>query len=166
MIIGVHAPEFEFEKKVDNIKTATAKYGIHYPVAVDSDLATWTAFNNQYWPAHYLIDKNGQVVYTHFGEGDYDITENNIRYLLGINGGGIAAHGKPARRTGSARRRKPISGYRAGAAHFSSKPTLQKDIAKYTFPEFTPESHWALERQMVIEPEKIRLARTTKTSYS
>ena len=86
VIIGVHSPEFEFEKKIDNIKTAVAKYGITYPVAVDSELATWTAFDNQYWPAHYLIDKNGQVVYTHFGEGHYDITENNIRYLLGLKG--------------------------------------------------------------------------------
>ena len=84
VIIGVHAPEFEFEKKIDNIKTAITKYGIAYPVAVDNDLATWVAFDNHYWPAHYLIDKNGQVVSTHFGEGHYDITENNIRYLLGL----------------------------------------------------------------------------------
>jgi hypothetical protein len=82
----VHAPEFEFEKKIDNIKTALTKYGIAYPVAVDNNLDTWGAFKNSYWPAHYLIDRNGQIVYTHFGEGHYDITENNIRYLLGIGG--------------------------------------------------------------------------------
>ncbi len=84
VIIGVHSPEFEFEKNIDNIKTALDQRGIHYPVAVDNNLATWVAFNNKFWPAHYLINRDGQVVYTHFGEGDYDVTENNIRYLLGF----------------------------------------------------------------------------------
>jgi len=84
VIIGVHAPEFEFEKDLGNIRAAVRKDGIRYPVAVDNDLETWAAYHNQYWPAHYLINKNGQVVYTHFGEGDYDITENNIRFLLGL----------------------------------------------------------------------------------
>jgi hypothetical protein len=86
VIIGVHSPEFEFEKDLGNIKNATVQYGIHYPVASDANLDTWAAFNNQYWPAHYLINKDGQVVYTHFGEGNYDITENNIRFLLGLTG--------------------------------------------------------------------------------
>jgi len=85
VIIGVHAPEFEFEKDINNIKTAVTQHGIHYPVAVDNNLDTWSAFHNQYWPAHYLINQKGQVVYTHFGEGNYDITENNVRYLLGLN---------------------------------------------------------------------------------
>jgi len=75
VIVGVHAPEFEFEKKLDNVKAALAQHGIRYPVALDNNLATWTNFNNLYWPAHYLIDKDGKVVYTHFGEGEYDVTE-------------------------------------------------------------------------------------------
>lgn len=111
VIIGVHSPEFEFEKDMGNIRAAVTKYGITYPIAVDSSLATWSAFNNQYWPAHYLIDKNGQIVYTHFGEGDYDITENNIRYLLGLKGSvtadlqgaPIADHQTPETYLGSAR---------------------------------------------------------------
>src|SRR5262249_4682587 len=65
VIVGVHAPEFEFEKKLDNVKAAVEKYGIKYPVALDSNLQTWSNFNNRYWPAHYLIDKDGRVVYTH-----------------------------------------------------------------------------------------------------
>jgi cytochrome c biogenesis protein CcdA/thiol-disulfide isomerase/thioredoxin len=93
VIIGVHAPEFEFEKNVANIKSAMARYGIDYPVAVDNNLETWLNYKNRYWPAHYLIDKNGQVVYTHFGEGDYDVTENNVRYLLGLRG---KAEAKPS----------------------------------------------------------------------
>jgi cytochrome c biogenesis protein CcdA/thiol-disulfide isomerase/thioredoxin len=84
VILGIHAPEFEFEKKVDNIQNALTRFGILYPVAVDNDLLTWSQFHNQFWPAHYLINSSGQVVYTHFGEGEYDITEHNIQYLLGL----------------------------------------------------------------------------------
>src|SRR5262249_35582634 len=84
VIIGVHTPEFEFEHDVNNVKAAVQKLGILYPVALDNNFATWLAFNNRYWPAHYLINQDGVVVYTHFGEGEYDVTENNIRYLLGI----------------------------------------------------------------------------------
>ncbi|HVT63357.1 MAG TPA: cytochrome c biogenesis protein DipZ [Legionellaceae bacterium] len=84
-IIGVHAPEFEFEKNPKNVENAITAYHITYPVALDNHLDTWTNFNNLYWPAHYLIDRTGRVVYTHFGEGAYGITEHNIRFLLGLN---------------------------------------------------------------------------------
>lgn len=84
VVIGVHSPEFDFERDYNNVKKAVAEYGINYPVALDNNFTTWQNYHNNYWPAHYLIDKNGKVVYEHFGEGDYDITENNIRYLLGI----------------------------------------------------------------------------------
>ena len=84
VIVGVHAPEFEFEKKQENVQDALAQHGIRYPVALDNMLSTWVNFHNRYWPAHYLINQEGQVVYTHFGEGKYDVMENNIRYLLGL----------------------------------------------------------------------------------
>jgi cytochrome c biogenesis protein CcdA/thiol-disulfide isomerase/thioredoxin len=84
VIIGVHSPEFAFEGKLENVQAAVAKFGIQYPVALDNDFATWKNFKNEYWPAHYLINRNGQVVYTHFGEGKYDVTENNIRHLLAL----------------------------------------------------------------------------------
>lgn len=61
------------------------QYGIAYPVALDSQFVTWRNYQNHYWPAHYLINKKGFVVYRHFGEGEYDVMENNIRYLLGVN---------------------------------------------------------------------------------
>ena len=85
VIVGIHAPEFEFEKNNENVKKAIATHHIAYPVALDNHLDTWTNFNNSYWPAHYLIDQKGRVVYTHFGEGEYGVTENNIRFLLGLN---------------------------------------------------------------------------------
>lgn len=84
LIIGIHSPEFDFEKNLANVESAVQRNGILYPVALDNHFVTWTNFANHFWPAHYLIDKKGQVVYKHFGEGDYAITENNIRYLLGI----------------------------------------------------------------------------------
>lgn len=82
VVVGIHSPEFDIEKNRDNVKAAIARYGISHPVALDNRLATWTNFRNQFWPAYYLINKQGKVVYTHYGEGDYDVTENNIRYLL------------------------------------------------------------------------------------
>jgi thiol-disulfide isomerase/thioredoxin len=82
-IIGVHAPEFAFERVPENVRTAVRKLGIRYPVALDNDFATWTAYANEYWPAKYLIDRQGRVRYYHFGEGEYDETERLIRRYLG-----------------------------------------------------------------------------------
>ena len=82
LIIGVHSPEFEFEKDINNVKMATQKYGITYPVVLDSDHQTWDAFNNRYWPAEYLTDYTGHIRYTSIGEGDYDQTETAIQQLL------------------------------------------------------------------------------------
>jgi thiol-disulfide isomerase/thioredoxin len=84
VVIGVHSPEFDFEKTRSNVQEAVQQDGILYPVAQDNQFETWRNYNNSYWPAQYLIDKQGNVVYQHFGEGDYDITENNIRFLLGM----------------------------------------------------------------------------------
>lgn len=83
VIIGVHSPEFDFEKDVDNVSAAVKAAGIEYPVAVDSDMGTWNAYSNRYWPAKYLIDKQGYVAYIHFGEGGYEQTEKAIQSRLG-----------------------------------------------------------------------------------
>ena len=82
IILGVHAPEFEFEKIAENVKMARDQYSIEYPIVQDNDLKTWAAFENQFWPAKYLIDKNGVIRYKHFGEGAYIETEKEIRKLL------------------------------------------------------------------------------------
>lgn len=84
--IGVHTPEFAFEKVQANIETALIRYNITYPVTLDNNYKTWNAYKNQFWPAQYLIDKEGNIVYTHFGEGNYDETEQAIRTLLGMEG--------------------------------------------------------------------------------
>ena len=82
VVIGVHTPEFAFEHETANVQNAIQQYHIHYPVAQDNNYATWNNFNNQYWPAEYLIDANGMVRRTHFGEGEYDQMELAIQTLL------------------------------------------------------------------------------------
>lgn len=152
VIIGVHSPEFEFEKNEANVKAALAKYGIKYPVALDNKLDTWTNFKNQYWPAHYLIDEEGQVVYTHYGEGAYNVTENNIRYLLGLNK--IA----PESSTKSVRSNNQTPETYLGssrASNFSSPETANSEVQNFSIPELLPLNHWALSGKWRIEKERI-----------
>jgi cytochrome c biogenesis protein CcdA/thiol-disulfide isomerase/thioredoxin len=92
VIVGVHTPEFAFEHVVSNVERAVQEHGIRYPVAVDDRYGTWDAWANQYWPADYLIDRNGDVRDAHFGEGAYTQTQDDIRALLGERGGGPMAH--------------------------------------------------------------------------
>lgn len=82
VIIGIHTPEFEFEKNPDNVRQALADFGLEFPVMQDNDYATWEAYNNRYWPREYLIDIHGRVVYDHVGEGNYDETERQIQEAL------------------------------------------------------------------------------------
>jgi cytochrome c biogenesis protein CcdA/thiol-disulfide isomerase/thioredoxin len=82
VVIGVHAPEFAFERNVDNVKAAISTLKIGYPVAIDNEYKIWRAFENEYWPAHYFIDANGMIRHHHFGEGEYDESERVIQKLL------------------------------------------------------------------------------------
>jgi cytochrome c biogenesis protein CcdA/thiol-disulfide isomerase/thioredoxin len=92
VVIGVHTPEFAFEKDVGNVRRAVHDLGVTYPVAVDNDHAIWRAFNNEYWPAHYFIDAQGRIRAHHFGEGEYDQSERIIQKLLAENGHVGIAH--------------------------------------------------------------------------
>ncbi len=89
VIVGVHTPEFEFEKSTTNVQKAIKDFSLEYPVIQDNNYATWNAYKNRYWPAKYLIDKNGKIRYTHFGEGDYDETELMIQKLLVETGASV-----------------------------------------------------------------------------
>lgn len=82
VVVGVHTPEFPFEKSTANVQAALKRFDIRYPVAQDNGYATWNAWRNQYWPALYLVDANGTVVYKHFGEGNYAETEAAIQKAL------------------------------------------------------------------------------------
>jgi thiol-disulfide isomerase/thioredoxin len=93
VLIGVHTPEFGFEKNVDNVRRAVRQMRIDHPIVIDNDYAIWRAFNNNYWPALYLIDARGRVRQHHFGEGEYERTESAIQRLLADAGAGVARNG-------------------------------------------------------------------------
>jgi len=152
-IIGVHSPEFDFERNLDNVKQAVAKYHIQYPIALDNQFQTWQNYHNQYWPAHYLIDGNGKIVYQHFGEGDYDITENNIQALLGTD----KTNTKVSQKSEPLFSQTPETylGY-ARANEFSSKEFLVADQPiPYSYPAVLNENAWALQGKWIIAAEKI-----------
>jgi cytochrome c biogenesis protein CcdA/thiol-disulfide isomerase/thioredoxin len=90
VVIGVHSPEFAFERDFRNVERQVRDLGLTYPVAVDNDYALWRAFANEYWPAHYFIDVRGNIRHTHFGEGEYDVSERVIQQLLAEAGGVLA----------------------------------------------------------------------------
>src|SRR5438477_3894708 len=85
VLVGVHSPEFDFEKVSGNVRAAVQRLGITWPVALDSQMATWSAYSNNYWPAEYLIDQSGKLAYVRFGEGDYDVTDSAVAALLGVH---------------------------------------------------------------------------------
>ncbi len=136
VVIGVHTPEFDFEKDSSNVQKAVQKFGITYPVALDSKYAIWNSFHNQYWPAHYFIDANGKVRHEHFGEGEYDQSERWIQELLAerdakpmakstvsVHAQGVEA----AADMNQVRSPETYIGY-ARAEHFGSPGGIKKDV--------------------------------------
>ncbi len=91
VIVGVHSPEFEFEKATQNVVDAAEGFGLEYPIAQDNDFATWGAYRNRFWPAKYLLDQEGVIRYKHFGEGAYTETEQRIRDLLTVGGADLTS---------------------------------------------------------------------------
>jgi thiol-disulfide isomerase/thioredoxin len=85
VVVGAHCPEFGFEHDLDNVRHATRELGVDYPVVIDNDFAIWQSLANQYWPALYLVDRDGRIRFHHFGEGNYEETERAIQQLLGID---------------------------------------------------------------------------------
>ena len=166
-IIGVHTPEFLFEQDINNVRNAVTKQGIKYPVTLDNQYRTWRNFNNQYWPAHYLINKEGQVVYTHFGEGAYDVTENNIRALLGLKVANKEASANTHTAFGEAgigQTPETYLGYEKGSG-FSSPESLQRDKTQvFSYPSFLPVHAWALSGKWELQSER-SIARQSKASF-
>ena len=145
-IVGVHSPEFAFEKDAGNVADAIADNGIRYPVVQDNELGTWTAFGNQYWPAKYLIGADGEVRFVHFGEGAYAETEQAIRSLLAEAGDaelGEEARASteridPALRTpetylGFARAQGWVVSPRPGTSDYASAPASELDLNEFAY---------------------------------
>ena len=151
-IIGVHSPEFAFERVPDNVRAAVRKLGIRYPVALDNDFVTWTAYANQYWPAKYLIDRTGRVRYVHFGEGEYDETERMIRRYLG---GVRQAVQEVADRTQTARTTpESYLGYER-LDRFVGSRIVANTEATYRFPQWLAPDQLAYAGRMRVEPERV-----------
>jgi len=85
VVVGVHTPEFPFERSPSNVQAALKRHGITYPVAQDNDSQTWNAYRNQYWPAQYIIDQSGKIVFRHAGEGRYEDIDRTVARLLNAN---------------------------------------------------------------------------------
>lgn len=156
IIVGVHTPEFAFEKDSDNVLKATQRFGIHYPVAQDNDFKTWQAYENQYWPAHYLIDQSGVIRQVHFGEGAYMETENAVRLLLNEKPLIMSAEEK-------AKEEKPrlpttpetYLGYKRSERYSSQTHLHMDEIFDYTLKEPISTSHVGLKGKWLVGPESI-----------
>ena len=167
VVVGVHAPEFAFERDVGNVTRAMKDLGIAYPVAVDNQYAIWRAFRNQYWPAHYLIDARGQLRYHHFGEGSYASTERAIQQLLQETGAArvapglieVDAHGiQQAADLGAMRSPETYVGYER-SENFASMPKTVRDQAEtYSAPARPGLNEWGLEGRWVVGAERATLA--------
>lgn len=154
VIIGVHTPEFEFEKDVDNLREAMQDYGTEYLVVQDNNYDTWRAYNNRYWPAKYLIDKDGRIRYTHFGEGKYDETEEMIQELLRETGSAVDEI--DVRNQGydiQSRTPELYLGY-LRMQFLQSPEDVKKDIdSKYSFPSNLARNYFAYSGQWLIADE-------------
>lgn len=155
VIIGVHAPEFEFEKNLSNVQTAVLNDGILYPVALDNHFVTWQNYHNQYWPAHYLINRDGYVVYQHFGEGNYDITENNIRALLGAKSSSVPMTSLAEENLSSNQTPETYLGYWRSERYTSPETVKQNGVLSYSFPTKLYENQWALEGNWWVDRDRI-----------
>jgi cytochrome c biogenesis protein CcdA/thiol-disulfide isomerase/thioredoxin len=170
VVIGVHTPEFAFEKDPVNVRRAVGELGVTYPVALDNDYAIWQGFNNQYWPAHYFVDADGHIRSHHFGEGDYEESEHTIRQLLGEAGytdlpppgmqsagaGGVQAPASEA----DDQSPETYIGY-ARAQNFRSPGGLVHDrLQSYSAPAALDLNQWALEGMWVVDPEKAVLRKS------
>ncbi len=162
VIVGVHSPEFEFEKNTDNVITAMEDYNITYPVVQDNDFKIWRAYNNRYWPAHYLVDKEGRIRYTHFGEGKYTETENKIRELLGEERLSDTDDEATARR-----RQTPETylGYGRAEAYTLENPIRRDVTADYSFSSSLPVDAVGLKGSWRVNKEHI-LAQGDQVSLS
>ena len=167
VVVGVHTPEFAFERDIGNVTTAMKRLGITYPVPVDNQYAIWRAFHNQYWPAHYLIDARGRLRYRHFGEGNYAESERVIQQLLQEAGTARVAPGlievdakgvQQAADLDAVRSHETYVGYERGE-HFASTPgTVHDQAVEYTLPARLALNTWGLDGRWNVGAEHATLA--------
>lgn len=168
VVVGVHAPEFAFERDAANVGKAVRDLGITYPVAIDNNYAIWRAFQNRYWPAHYLIDAQGRMRYHHFGEGNYAESERAIQQLLRETGTAapvqsglaqVAASGvhQPADMK-AVRSHETYLGYERAENFASAEPAVRDRAATYTAPSNPALNAWGLAGQWTVGAERATLS--------
>jgi cytochrome c biogenesis protein CcdA/thiol-disulfide isomerase/thioredoxin len=166
VIIGVHAPEFAFEKDLNNVEKAVRDLGIKYPVAIDNQYAIWNAYQNEYWPAHYLIDAQGRIRHQHFGEGAYQETEQMIQSLLKEAHQGLALNddlvkvagvGATAAAAGVQKSPETYLGYARQENFVSPEPVNKDQPARYSTPHRLAADQWALSGMWQIAKESAAL---------
>lgn len=162
-VVGVHAPEYAFEHEASNVAAAIRDQGIHYPVAQDNNFATWRAFNNRYWPAHYLVDHTGKVRQIHEGEGAYAETERLVRELLSAANPGIELPspveegGDSSNDATSSRKRNPETYLGTRRAEYFSNPAGEYKNGTHEFAKVQPEAlHYSLEGKWKLAEQSIR----------
>lgn len=163
VVVGVHTPEFAFEREQDNVERAVRDHGIDYPVALDPDFGTWQAWDNQYWPAKYFVDRQGRIRYAHFGEGDYEESEEIIRELLAEGGGGsLVSDGIEDETPTGPQTPESYLGYGRIDRFVGSQIAPDREEA-YTIPKFVPlhglayGGRWTVEEERIVAGKDARL---------
>jgi thiol-disulfide isomerase/thioredoxin len=166
VMVGVHTPEFSFEKDLENVREALRQMRVTYPVAVDSDHAIWEAFANQYWPALYFVDAEGRIRHHRFGEGDYDRSEIVIQQLLAEAGSeGVGDELVAVNPSGpevaadrdSLGSAETYLGYRRTESFASPAGIMQNEARVYAIPDRLRRNHWALSGDWTVTPEAVVL---------
>lgn len=153
VVIGVHTPEFEFEKVLANVQTAVKRYGINYPVVLDNNFGTWKNYNNRYWPAHYLIDRDGSIRHYHFGEGKYEEMENAIVELLGTKAAVVQRTDEPNKNI----RTPEIYFGTDRLEYLSSSQSPAKFDTEFSLPSELEANYFALQGTWKFSPEQVEL---------
>jgi hypothetical protein len=155
----VHSPEFAFEHSLGNVRAAVKRLGIRYPVALDNDFATWTAYQNQYWPADYLIDRSGRIRDVHFGEGAYAQTEQKIRQLLATSL--PPALDQPDLTPTELRTPESYLGYQR-IGNYDGSPLRTDHAAQYSFPSALLKDSFAYAGTWTVGSERILAGRDAR----
>jgi thiol-disulfide isomerase/thioredoxin len=161
VVIGVHTPEFSFEHEPELVRKATAERGIDYPVALDNDYAIWRAFDNNYWPALYFVDRDGAIRDRHFGEGRYEQSERVIQRLLGVERELASVEGvgvEAAADWEQLRTPETYVGYGRGENFASADGAALDERRAYQLPERLLPNQWALAGEWTIGQEAVVLA--------
>ena len=162
VIVGVHAPEFAFERDPDNVRRAVGDLGVEYPVAIDNAFATWEAWGNRYWPAKYFVDRRGRLRYVHVGEGDYEESERVIRLLLEEDEGDLVSEEIADETPTGAQTPETYLGYQRLDRYVGSGITPDRE-ADYSIPEYVPlhgvayGGRWRVEDERIVAGEHARL---------